>query len=97
MKKLFVISFVSFLFSCSTQKECNNGTFNLSKVDIEPKDSVYIVVERIVNTFNGTYVRNTKGNWYRISYGRVVDFNVGDTTLVFNEWKSLPPCPRNNK
>jgi hypothetical protein len=91
MKKLFVISFVVFLFSCSVQKECN-VKFNLSNLDIDLKDSVNIKVERIVYTYLGNFVRGTNNVWYR--HRGIVDFKVGDSVVVFNEFKTLPPCPR---
>lgn len=90
MKKLFVLSFVSFLFSCSVQKDCRK-TFNHNQFEVIPTDTIHIEVERYVHTYKGRFVRSSKGEWYRNCWG--YDFNVGDSVVVFGEWKSLPPCP----
>ena len=89
MKKLLVLFSVVFLISCSVQKDCTKRV-SLKNVDVEPKDSVYVEVERSVETYCGKYVRTMKGDWYRIS--GVYNFQIGDTILVYREWKNLPPC-----
>lgn len=89
-KCVFFTAFLGSIVSCSVQKECSRK-YDLSNLDIDLKDSVNIKVERIVYTYLGRFVRSSNGVWYR--HRGIVNFEVGDSLLVFNEFKNLPPCP----
>jgi hypothetical protein len=90
MKKLLVLFSVVFLISCSVQKDCGKYSWNPQKFEVTPKDSVYIEVDRILYLFCGTFVKSREGVWYRYCWGD--NLYVWEKALVYNEWKSLPPC-----
>ena len=91
-RSILLITILGGIVSCSVQKDCSKFSWKPGKLEIKPKDSVYIEVDRILEVYCGTYVRSKEGVWYRYGWGEKL--SVWEKALVFNEWKSLPPCPR---